>query len=159
LTLLDSRGTLFDFLKGARPMLTIRSFAPDDREEVVALWRRCGLVRPNNDPGKDIHRKRKVRGDLFLVALLDGVIVGSVMVGYEGHRGWINYLAVCPKHQKRGYGRQLMEEAERLLRAEGCPKINLQVRVDNSPVLGFYRALGYIQDPVVSLGKRLEPDN
>ena len=140
-------------------MLTIRSFLPRDREAVIALWRRCGLVRPNNDPDKDINRKGKVRGDLFLVAVLEGEIIGSVMVGYEGHRGWINYLAVCPKHQRHGYGRQMMEEAARLLRAEGCPKINLQVRTENFQVLAFYKALGYAQDPVVSLGKRLEPDN
>lgn len=80
------------------------------------------------------------------------------MAGYEGHRGWINYLAVCPEHQKRGFGRQMMLEAERLLRAEGCPKINLQVRTSNLTVLAFYRAIGFVQDDVVSLGKRLEID-
>jgi ribosomal protein S18 acetylase RimI-like enzyme len=80
------------------------------------------------------------------------------MVGYEGHRGWINYLAVSPDHQRKGYGRLLMDEAERLLRKEGCPKINLQVRTTNAAVLAFYKALGYGQDEVVSLGKRLEND-
>ena len=140
-------------------MATIRPYVPADRDLVVDLWRRCGLVRPNNDPFKDIARKLKVRPDLFLVALLDNLIVGSVMAGYEGHRGWINYLGVCPKHRRRGIARQMMEEAERLLRLEGCPKINLQVRTSNSEVLAFYRAIGYLQDEVVSMGKRLEPDN
>jgi ribosomal protein S18 acetylase RimI-like enzyme len=86
------------------------------------------------------------------------VIVGSVMAGYEGHRGWINYLAVLPECRRRGVGRALMAEAERLLRAAGCPKINLQVRAGNAEVLGFYRAIGFAVDEVVSLGKRLEVD-
>ncbi len=140
-------------------MVTIRPSIHADRDLVVDLWQRCGLVRPNNDPFKDIARKLKVRPDLFLVALLDDTIVGSVMVGYEGHRGWINYLGVCPNHRRRGIARQMMEEAERLLRLEGCPKINLQVRTSNTEVLAFYRSIGYLQDDVVSLGKRLEPDN
>ena len=80
------------------------------------------------------------------------------MIGYEGHGGWINYLAVTPEHQKKGFGKQMMNEAERLLRAEGCPKINLQVRTSNAAVLAFYRAIGFLQDDVVSLGKRLEID-
>lgn len=139
-------------------MLTTRPFLSEDETVVIDLWRRCGLVRPNNDPHKDILRKTKVRPDLFLVGLLDGQIVAAVMVGYEGHRGWINYLAVSPDHQKRGFGRQMMAEAERLLRAEGCPKINLQVRTSNAEVLAFYRAIGFVTDDVVSLGKRLEHD-
>ena len=139
-------------------MLIIRPFQPEDSDAVIELWFRCGLVRPTNDPKKDIARKQKVRGDLFLVGLHDERIVASVMIGYEGHRGWINYLAVCPLHRKLGYGRSIMAEAERLLRAEGCPKINLQVRASNTEVLAFYRAIGYVQDDVVSFGKRLEDD-
>ena len=139
-------------------LFTIRSFVSTDIDVIVALWRRCGLVRPNNDPIKDIARKQKVRGDLFLVGSFDREIVASVMVGYEGHRGWINYLAVSPDHRKQGYGRKMMEEAERRLRAEGCPKINLQVRTSNSEVLAFYAAIGFLPDDVVSLGKRLEDD-
>jgi len=144
---------------GYKSMLTIRSFLPQDQAAVIELWNRCGLVRPNNDPVKDIARKRAVRGDLFLVGLVGGEVVASVMAGYEGHRGWINYLAVSPPHQKCGFGRQLMDEVERLLRAEGCPKINLQVRTSNAEVLAFYRALGYVPDDVISLGKRLEHDD
>jgi len=139
-------------------MFTIRSFRSEDEAAVVDLWTRCGLVHPANDPRKDIRRKSKVRADLFLVGTLDEKMVASVMVGYEGHRGWINYLAVNPDHQKKGFGRKMMEEAERLLRAEGCPKINLQVRTSNVEVLAFYRAIGFLRDDVVSLGKRLEHD-
>jgi len=140
------------------PEASIRCFRQEDSESVVELWERCGLVRPHNDPRKDIARKLKVRGDLFLVAALGGRIVGSAMVGYEGHRGWINYLAVSPDQRRRGLGRRLMDESERLLRKEGCPKINLQVRASNSAVLAFYEAIGYTKDAVVSLGKRLEED-
>lgn len=138
--------------------LIIRPFSQDDGDAVVELWRLCGLIRPTNDPRKDFARKRKVGGHLFLVALIDGRIVGSVMAGYEGHRGWINYMAVASGYRGRGYGRRLMGEAERLLRAEGCPKINLQVRTSNSEVQAFYRALGFVVDDVLSLGKRLEDD-
>lgn len=99
-----------------------------------------------------------VRPDLFLVGVLGSAVVASVMAGYEGHRGWINYLAVSPNHQKQGFGRKMMEEAERLLRCEGCPKINLQIRTANVEVIAFYQAIGYLQDDVVSLGKRLEHD-
>lgn len=125
---------------------------------VVALWRRCSLVRPTNDPHKDIRRKLRVRPDLFLVGVVERQIVASVMVGYEGHRGWLNYLAVAPEHQRNGFGRAIVEEAERLLRKEGCPKINLQVRTSNESALEFYRRIGYAVDDVVSMGKRLERD-
>jgi len=124
----------------------------------VSLWRRCDLLRPVNDPFKDIARKQKVGQDLFLVALLGENIAGSVMAGYEGHRGWINYLAVDPGERRRGIGRRLMEEAERLLRAQGCPKINLQVRASNAEVLKFYSAIGFARDDVICLGKRLVTD-
>jgi ribosomal protein S18 acetylase RimI-like enzyme len=136
----------------------IRPFEPQDEEGVVDLWTRCGLVRPTNDPRKDIRRKLKVRPDLFLVGLVDGRLVATVMAGYEGHRGWINYLAVDPSLRRRGLGREILAEAERRLRAADCPKINLQVRSTNSEVLEFYRRVGYLPDDVVSLGKRLQHD-
>lgn len=149
----------------------VRPFHLADEAAVVALWRRCDLVRPQNDPHKDIARKLAVQPEMFLVAVdtgegdgdgdrdaVSGVVVGSVMCGYEGHRGWINYLTVAPEHQGRGVGRLLMAEAERALRAAGCPKINLQVRSTNAGVLAFYRAIGFAVDDVVSLGKRLERD-
>ncbi len=136
----------------------VRPFHPDDESAVVALWQACGLTRPWNDPHKDIARKREVDPDLFLVGVLDNDVVATAMAGYEGHRGWINYLAVAPDHQRSGLGRQIMEEAERRLRARGCPKINLQIRTSNIQALDFYRSIGYVQDDVVSMGKRLEQD-
>jgi ribosomal protein S18 acetylase RimI-like enzyme len=137
----------------------IRPFQPADEAAVIALWQQCGLVRPWNDPHKDIQRKLAVRPDWFLVGVLDGRVVACVMAGYEGHRGWLNYLAVTPEHQRRGLARAIVTEAERLLRAAGCPKINLQVRTSNTGVIEFYRRLGYAVDDVVSLGKRLEKDD
>ena len=124
----------------------------------MALWRRCGLARPNNDPDKDIARKLKVRPDLFLVGEVNHKIVAVAMIGYEGHRGWVNYLGVCPEHRRRGYARLMLAEAERLLLAEGCPKINLQVRASNAEAVQFYKAIGYLPDDVLSFGKRLIPD-
>lgn len=138
----------------------VRAFEAADEAAVVALWQRCGLTRPWNDPAKDIRRKLAERPELFGVLVsAEGEVVGTVMAGYEGHRGWINYLAVCPDHQAQGHGRRLMAWAEARLREAGCPKINLQVRQGNEQVLAFYAALGYTVDPVVSLGKRLEHDD
>jgi ribosomal protein S18 acetylase RimI-like enzyme len=140
------------------PVLVIRAFQPDDKQAVVELWRQCGLVHPANDPIKDISRKQKVRGDLFLVGELDREIIASVMAGYDGHRGWIYYVGVSPRHQKRGFGRRMIAEAERLLRVEGCAKINLQVRKANAGAMAFYASVGFMQDEVASFGKRLEHD-
>lgn len=139
--------------------MNIRPFDIADEAAVIDLWSRCDLIRPWSDPRKDIRRKLEVRPDLFLVGVLDGEIVATVMVGYEGHRGWINYLAIAPDHQRKGLGRIMMDEVERLLRLEGCPKINLQVRKDNAAVIKFYESLGYSVDKAVSLGKRLERDD
>lgn len=140
---------------GSDATMEIREFRQSDEDAVVDLWERCGLTRPWNDPRQDIRRKLAVRPDLFLVGIWEGAIVASVMAGYEGHRGWINYLAVDPQHQRQGLGRDIMAEAERRLAAVGCPKINLQVRTDNLAALEFYRQIGYNTDAVVSLGKRL----
>ena len=138
--------------------LHIRPYRPDDEAAIVALWVACQLVVPQNSPQRDIARKLGVNPEWFLVGELDGRIVATCMVGYEGHRGWINYLAVAPEYQRRGVARQIMEEAERLLRQAGCPKINLQVRVANAQVIEFYKTIGFKIDDVVSLGKRLETD-
>jgi len=142
--------------------LQIRAFMEADEPQVVDLWQRCGLVRPWNDPRKDIARKLRVQRDLFLVGVdggPDARIVGSVMAGYEGHRGWINYLAVDPERRRRGFARVLMAAAEERLRALGCPKINLQIRNDNADAIAFYRRIGFAEDASVSMGKRLERDD
>lgn len=138
--------------------MQIRPFQTQDEAAVVSLWQRCDLIRPQNNPLKDIRRKLEVRPDLFLVGVLDGRIVACVMAGYEGHRGWLNYLAVDPEHQRHGLAQAIVAEAERLLREAGCPKINLQIRTSNHGVIEFYRRLGYAVDDVVSMGKRLEHD-
>jgi ribosomal protein S18 acetylase RimI-like enzyme len=137
------------------PTKVIRTFEDKDKEKVIHLWTACGLVSPSNDPALDIERKKRVQRELFLVASAGDEILGTVMAGYEGHRGWINYLAVSPDEQKAGLGRALMLEAERLLRAIGCPKINLQVRTSNAEVRAFYEKIGFSEDAVVSFGKRL----
>jgi len=138
--------------------MDIRVFHIFDQPAVIALWERCGLTRPWNDPGRDIRRKLEVQADLFLVGEMDGRIVATVMAGYDGHRGWVNYLAVDPEHQGQGHGRQMMAEAERRLLALGCPKINLQVRRTNQAAMAFYQRIGFSQDEVVSFGKRLVSD-
>ena len=140
----------------------IRPFRVEDTEAVVALWRQAGLVVPWNDPYRDIERKLTVQPELFLVAENeDGhgpAIVGTAMAGYDGHRGWVNYLAVDESRRSEGFGARLMAEAERLLADRGCPKVNLQVRSTNQGVIDWYRSLGYEPDHAVSLGKRLIPD-
>lgn len=144
--------------------MKVRVYEEQDRNSVITLWRECGLVAPQNDPDKDIDRKLKVDADLFLVGVEtdqigNEIVIASVMGGYEGHRGWINYLAVSPNHQRKGYGQAIMKAVELRIQAKGCPKINLQVRHTNQAVIAFYTALGYGDDNVVGLGKRLEKDN
>lgn len=138
--------------------IVIRPFNAADTVAVVVLWRACGLTRPQNDPHKDIARKLQVNPEWFLVAARGNEIVGTVMAGYEGHRGWINYLGVAPALQRGGLGRRLMAEAEARLRAAGCPKINLQVRPDNTVAIAFYERIGFAVEGAISLGKRLERD-
>ena len=138
--------------------MTIRPYRKTDEAALLALWQASGLVKPQNDPRKDIARKLRVNPEWLLVGENAGRIVAAVMAGYEGHRGWINYLAVDPAHRRAGLGRAMMAAAERLLRAAGCPKINLQVRTSNRDVIAFYQRIGFAVDDVVSLGKRLAAD-
>ncbi|MGP0170966.1 GNAT family acetyltransferase [Pseudomonas sp. NCHU5208] len=138
--------------------MLIRPFQLADQAAVIDLWRRCDLIRPWNDPFKDIQRKLAVQPELFLVGELDGALVASAMAGYEGHRGWVNYLAVCPDRRKQGLARQLMAHIEEKMLALGCPKLSLLVRNTNQQALVFYERLGYQADASVSLGKRLISD-
>ena len=137
---------------------TIRPFLEADERAVIQLWERCDLVVPWNDPARDVRRKLAVQRELFLVALVGDRIVGSVMAGYDGHRGWVNYLAVDPDVRRRGLGTTLMDAIEAELLAIGCAKINLQVRSSNPDAIAFYEAIGFRRDEVVGLGKRLIPD-
>lgn len=148
----------------------IRAFEPRDTDEVVALWEACGLTRPWNDPRADIARKLAVQPELFLVAEDVAAedpgaedpgaraIVGSVMAGYDGHRGWLYYLASDPARRGEGIGRELTAEAEARLLAMGCPKAQLMVRAENDGVIAFYDALGYEGNEVLVRGKRLIAD-
>ena len=138
---------------------SVRPFADDDEDAVVALWAAAGLTRPWNDPHRDIARKKQVQRELFLVAEEDGAVIGTAMAGYDGHRGWVYYLAVAPERQGGGLGRALMGEAESRLLALGCPKVNVQIRSGNEAVAAFYDRLGYAPDAATSLGKRLVPDD
>ena len=138
--------------------MKIRPFRSNDTESVVSLWQSCGLVRSWNNPYLDIERKLAVNPEWFVVGEVNDEIVASAMFGYEGHRGWVNYLAVSPQQQRRGYAKALMQFGEELLLKAGCPKLSLQVRETNAQALGFYEALGYKVDASVSLGKRLIAD-
>ena len=138
--------------------MEIRPFHAEDEAAVIALWQRCKLTRPWNDPSKDVRRKLRVQRELFLVGIEDGALVAAVMAGYDGHRGSVNYLAVDPQRRRRGHGAALMRRVEQILAERGCPKVNLMVRSANAEVIAFYRTLGYAPDEVVPLGKRLIPD-
>jgi ribosomal protein S18 acetylase RimI-like enzyme len=137
--------------------MQIRAFDTADTDAVVALWHACGLVRPWNDPYKDIARKTKVQPELFLVGELDGTIIATAMGGYDGHRGFVYYMAVSPTHQGKRHGATLLGQLESMLLAMGCPKINLMVRAGN-PVAEFYNNLGYTLETSACYGKRLIPD-
>lgn len=135
----------------------IRPYQAADQNAVIALWQQVFPDNPaHNDPQLDIQRKLKVQPECFLMALIEDRIVGTIMAGFDGHRGWVYYVAVLPEQRRQGIGRALMAAAEQALAQLGCRKINLQVRPDNHTVLAFYRGLGYAVEERVSLGKRLD---
>ena len=139
--------------------LIIRTFDSKDQNAVIQLWYDCELTVAWNDPVKDIKRKLSEQPELFLVALNEqDIIIGSIMAGFDGHRGAVNYLAVHPDHRKQGIAEKLMSEIEARLTAAGCPKINVMVRGSNLAANGFYEAIGYEPQDVVVLGKRLIED-
>ncbi len=138
--------------------MEIRVFRQDDFEEVITLWERCDLLRPWNNPEMDIERKLNHDPDLFLVAEVGGEVVGSVMGGYDGHRGSAYYLGVHPDYRGRGIANALINRLEKKLIARGCPKIQLMVREDNDTVIEMYEKLGYEIQAITSLGKRLIED-
>jgi ribosomal protein S18 acetylase RimI-like enzyme len=133
----------------------ITQYESQFQNAVVDLWTKCGLIVPWNNPVEDIQRKLEFQPELFFIALCKGAVIGSVMVGYEGHRGWINYLAVVPRFQKRGYGKQLMTKAISELQKLGCGKVNLQVRTNNSLIIEFYQHLGFQIEDRINMGLRL----
>lgn len=138
--------------------MAIVEFDEAYRSEVIKLWEACGLVRPWNDPDKDIDRKLSDPQGGFFVLLRERRVIGSVMAGYDGHRGAIYYLSIDPTCQSAGLGRSLMEHCEAFLIGLGCPKINLFVRKGNEAVMRFYDELGYSEETATAMGKRLIPD-
>jgi ribosomal protein S18 acetylase RimI-like enzyme len=136
----------------------IRPFQESDEAEVIALWEIVfGYPSPHNDPATVIRHKLAVQRELFFVARLDGRLVGTVMGGYDGHRGWVYSLAVGPEMQRRGIGTALMQHVERELSDRGCPKVNLQVLASNAATVAYYEKLGYSVEDRVSMGKLLGP--
>lgn len=138
--------------------LQIRPFDLADTEPVVSLWQETGLTRPWNNPYQDISRKLRVQSELFLVAVDGTALVGTVMAGYDGHRGWLYYLASSPARRGEGIGRRLVERAEELLIDMGCPKVQLMVRTENVEVHDFYASLGFEPFETWNTGKRLIAD-
>lgn len=139
-----------------RPL--IAAATAEDGPAVTALWRACGLTRPWNDPDADFALALATEASAILVARDGKDIAGSVMVGFDGHRGWVYYLAVAPARQRAGLGRALMAAAEDWLRTRGAPKIQLMVREDNHAALRFYETLGLEPQPVVTLGRFLKDE-
>ena len=147
-------------------MFVIRSFEPKDEHSVVHLWESCALTRPWNNPYDDIRRSVEHSSSALLVAQIaatdgsrdDPAVCGSVMVGSDGHRGWVYYLAVAPTYRIQGLGRRLMLEAEQWLRARDVPKIQAMIRRDNLAVRGFYGRLGYEDGDVQLVQKWLSDE-
>ncbi len=138
---------------------TFRKFKKSDTEEVIKLWKKCKLIVPWNDPFKDVNRKLSIKDNLFIIGEMNKHIIASAMAGYDGHRGYIYYLAVLPEYQKKGIGYSILSIIEKKLLKVGCTKINLFVRNTNIRVKAFYKMNDYeIQDSQI-YGKRLIEDN
>jgi ribosomal protein S18 acetylase RimI-like enzyme len=140
----------------ANHALTIEAIEDGDVTEVIALWQRCGSLRAWNDPARDIALARKETNATVLLGRNDGVLVASVLVGHDGHRGWVYYVTVDPDHRLKGYGRVIMTAAEEWLRARGIEKLQLMVRGDNAKVHAFYQSLGYYDQERVVFAKWLD---
>jgi ribosomal protein S18 acetylase RimI-like enzyme len=140
----------------ASSTLSIAPIADSDVAGVVALWQRCGLTRPWNDPAADIALARRGPSSELLVGRDGGAIVATAMVGHDGHRGWVHYVAVDPAHQGKGLGRTIMSAVEDWLRAAGLPKLQLLVRRENAKAIGFYQSLGFEESTSVMLAKWLD---
>ena len=136
--------------------MDIKDLPSDRADDAIALWQESGLTRPWNDPQADLQRAMISPCSTVLAAFAQGVLTGTAMVGYDGHRGWVYYLAVRADSQRAGVGRDLMRASERWLIDRDVPKINLMVRTTNVDVLAFYESLGYEDGEVVVLGRFLE---
>jgi len=143
-------------LAAPAPALTIAPIGDGDVADVIALWQRCELTRPWNDPASDIARARKGENAAMLAGRDDSGIVASVLVGHDGHRGWVYYVAVDPDCRHKGYGRVIMDAAEHWLRLRGIEKLQLLVRPDNSQVQAFYQSLGYLEQERIVYARWLD---
>lgn len=138
--------------------LSIRAYGDADRDSVVALWQNVFAGDPPwNDPADVIERKKSVQAELFLVGVVEGLVVATVLAGFDGVRGWVHHLAVAPEYRRLGFAGQLMDYVEAELLALDCPKLNLQVRRSNAQVVAFYESRGFAIDDVISFGKPLGP--
>ena len=140
----------------APPALSVAAIADGDIPEVIALWQRCGSTRPWNDPAADIALARQETNSTVLLGRHGGALIASVLVGHDGHRGWVYYVAVDPDHRFKGFGRMIMAAAEAWLRARGIEKLQLMVRGNNARVHAFYRSLGYYDQERVVFAKWLD---
>jgi ribosomal protein S18 acetylase RimI-like enzyme len=138
--------------------LSIDTYRDGDEDSIIKLWQECGLVVPWNNPLTDIARKIADSPELFFTGRIDSKLVASCMAGYDGHRGWIYFLAVARSEQRKGFAAQLVAHVEAQLIELGCPKLELMVRDRNSEVIAFYEAIGFNLDPVRVLSKRLLKD-
>lgn len=134
-------------------MLTITEISDADVDAVIALWQRCGLTRPWNEPGRDIAFARQSPNATILVGRDGGAVAASVMTGHDGHRGAVYYVGVDPAHRGRGHGRAIMRAAEDWLRGRGMWKMNLLIRGENEAARSFYKAIGYTLEPNVQMGR------
>lgn len=136
--------------------LNITQIEDQDVAEVIALWQRCGSTRPWNDPAADIALARRRDNSTVLIGRCDGVLAASVMVGHDGHRGWVYYVTVDPDRRHLNFGRAIMSGAEAWLRERGILKLQLMVRKDNAQVHAFYRSIGYYNQETVTFAKWLD---
>lgn len=136
--------------------MNIRTATIEDVQVIINLWNKTQLTRPWNNPEEDIKRALSTSTSTLLVAEIDQHLIGTIMTGYDGHRGWIYYLAVEPSYQRQGFGKQLVIAAENWLKLQGAPKVLLMVRESNQSVLNFYSNCGYEDNEVIVLGKWLE---
>ena len=142
----------------AADQLEVRPYRAEDEGDVLGLWQASDLLRPWNNPYRDIERKCQDSPELFFVGEHEGRVIASCMAGYDGHRGWLYYLAVLPAYRGRGFARSIIHHAEQCLRALGCPKLELMVRHSNTEVLSFYQGQDYQLEEVAVLSKRLVSD-
>jgi ribosomal protein S18 acetylase RimI-like enzyme len=135
--------------------MDIRPYQIQDQSAVLDLWKRCGLIDQQSRPmaEADIGRKLQVQLELFLVGVLGDEVIATAMAGYDGHRGHLYYLAVCPRCQRQGHGRQIVSQVDKLLHERGCHRLTLFVACDNLVVTGFYERLGFEHSQVISMGR------